>query len=328
MPAAAAAPLRRVVIVAVPGAQSLDVTGPLEAFAVSGRVGVAPRPRYQVVVASVGGGVVTCSSGLGLVTVALGRLRPTRRDTVVVAGASDAGIRAAIADAALEAWLRRAAPVVERLASVCSGAFVLARAGALDGRRVATHWSACDALARYCPRATVDRDAIFVRAGRVWTSAGVTTGIDLALAMVEDDHGRALADAVAAQLVLYARRPGYQSQWSDALLAQTRGDDTLAPVIAWARLHLRGLDVPTLARKAGLSARTLHRRCADTVGTTPAKLIERLRVEHARGLLARRRLAAKQVAAASGFVDAAQLARAFRRTLGVRPRDYRLLFAA
>jgi transcriptional regulator GlxA family with amidase domain len=224
--------------------------------------------------------------------------------------------------------VRRAAPIVARVASVCSGAFVLAAAGLLDGLTAATHWSACEALARFRPAVAVDRDAIFVRTGKVWTSAGVTTGIDMALAMLEEDCGRACADAAASRLVLYARRPGFQSQWSDALLAQATAGDPLAPAIAWARAHLAQLDVPTLARRAGLSPRTLHRRCAETLATTPAKLIERLRVEHARGLLATRRHPAKVVAARSGFADAAQLARAFRRTLGLTPRAYRTLLAA
>jgi transcriptional regulator GlxA family with amidase domain len=318
-------PPRRVVLIAVPGAQSLDVTGPLEAFAGANQQLAAPG--YRLVVASPSGGTIAASSGLAFATVSLATVRATARDTVLVAGADERGVRAAIADRRLTGWLARAAPVVERLGSVCSGAFALAAAGLLRGRRVATHWAACDRLAGYCPSAVVDREAIFVRDGRLWTSAGVTTGIDMALAMVEADHGRAVADRVASQLVLYARRPGFQSQWSDALLAQT-DDDPLAPAIAWARGHLRGLDVPRLARQAGLSVRTLHRRCAATVGTTPAKLIERLRVEHARQLLAGGPRPAKQVAAASGFVDGAQLARAFRRTLGVTPRAYRVMFAA
>jgi transcriptional regulator GlxA family with amidase domain len=312
---------RRIVIVAVPGAQSLDVTGPLEAFA---HVGAA----YQLAVASSRGGRVVTSSGLAVDTVAMAGLRPRRTDTVVVAGANEAGIRAAIADRALLRWLSRAAPRVERIASVCSGAFILAAAGVLDGHRVVTHWAACDRLARFRAAVTVDRDAIYVRSGRVWTSAGVTTGIDMALAMVEDDHGRAVADGVAATLVLYARRPGFQSQWSDALLAQAAAGDPLGPLIAWARVHLRDLDVPRLARHAALSPRTLHRRCVATLGTTPAKLIERLRVEHARQLLATADLGVKAAAASSGFRDAAQLARAFRRTLGVLPRDYQRMFAA
>jgi len=245
-----------------------------------------------------------------------------------VAGGEERAIRAALADAALATFLRRAARSVKRLGSVCSGAFVLAAAGLLDGLRAATHWSACARLASSFPAVNVDRDAIFVQEGRIWTSAGVTTGIDMALAMVEEDHGRALADAVAARLVLYARRPGFQSQFSDALVAQTNASDPLAPAIAWARTHLRQADAESLARKSGMSLRTLHRRCADHLQTTPAKLIEKLRVEHARLLLSTTPLQAKPLAATCGFGSPAMMNRAFRRELGVLPREYRLMFRA
>jgi transcriptional regulator GlxA family with amidase domain len=231
-----------------------------------------------------------------------------------------------VRSAALVAWIGRAAKVAERVGSVCSGTFVLAAAGVLDGRRAATHWSACDDLAKFRPQVAVDRNAIFVNEGRVWTSAGVTTGIDMALAMVERDHGRRVADAVAAHLVLYARRPGYQSQFSELLIAQTKASDTLGAAVAWARANLRrAIDVPGLARKAAMSIRTLHRRCADELGTTPAKLVERIRVEHARTLLATTALAQKSIAQQCGFTSAARLTRAFERTLGVAPSEYRLM---
>ena len=157
------------------------------------------------------------------------------------------------------------------MASVCSGAFILAAAGVLDGKRAATHWMGCDQLARLFPSVTVDANAIFVVDGNLWTSAGVTTGIDMALAMVEQDHGRALADRVAARLVLYVRRPGFQSQFSDAQVAQSDGSEPLGPAITWARRHLAEADVETLARRAGLSVRTLHRRCLETLNTTPGQ---------------------------------------------------------
>jgi transcriptional regulator GlxA family with amidase domain len=208
---------------------------------------------------------------------------------------------------------------------VCSGAFLLAAAGILDGKRATTHWSACDRLATFRPQVTVDRNAIFVRDGSVWTSAGVTTGIDMALAMVEDDHGRAVADAIAGRLVLYVRRPGFQSQFSDALVAQSTGSDPLGDVIAWARAHLRDADVDRLAQHAGLSLRTLHRRCQEHAGTTPAKLLDKLRVEYARTLLATTSMPAKALAAASGFGSPARMKRAFQRELGLGPRDYRVL---
>ena len=315
-------PVPRVVIIGFDGVQTLDLTGPAEVFATASRS--AARAAYRVVIASVGGGARTTSCGLTVRTADLRRIRPGRRDTVVVAGGAAEPIRRAATDRTLLGWLRRAAPVALRMASVCSGAFVLAAAGLLDGRRAATHWEACDELARRFPQVTVDPNAIFVRDGAVWTSAGVTTGIDMALAIVEDDLGRALADAVAARLVLYIRRPGFQSQFSAALVAQAAGD-LLGPAIAWTRDNLAAADVEALARRAGLSVRTLHRRCLAQLATTPARLIEKLRVEHARTLLATGDLPAKVLAARCGFGNPTRMKRAFEREIGIGPREYRVL---
>lgn len=318
-------PMPRVLIIAFDGAQSLDVTGPAEVFASAARA--LGRPAYSLIFASMGGGERVTTSGLALRTRDLARLRARRDDTVVVAGGDEAAIRRAVADTRLAAWLRRATSVVGRMTSVCSGAFILAAAGILDGKRAATHWSACERLAQLFPRVTVDPNAIFVVDGTLWTSAGVTTGIDMALAMIERDHGRALADQVGARLVLYVRRPGFQSQFSDAQVAQASGSDPLGPAITWARRHLAQVDVQTLARRAALSVRTLHRRCRETLGTTPGKLIDKLRVEHARTLLEAGALSAKTLAAQCGFGNAARLRRAFARELGLAPREYRALHA-
>jgi transcriptional regulator GlxA family with amidase domain len=306
----------RVIAVAFDGVQSLDVTGPCEVFAEAG---------YAIVCASTRGGAVRCNSGLSLDTVALVTITPRADDLVLVAGGEEPAIRAAVLDRALADWLRRAAPVVHRVTSVCSGAFLLAGAGLLDGKRAATHWEACDKLAQLFPRIAVDPHAIFVRDGQTWTSAGVTTGIDMALAIVEEDRGRDVADAIARRLVLYVRRPGYQSQFSDALVAQQEVSASLAPAIAWARGNLGRADVPALARRAALSVRSLHRRCLAELGTTPAKLVDKLRVEHARTLLATTRLPAKTLAARSGFGTAARMRRAFERELGMSPAAYRSL---
>jgi transcriptional regulator GlxA family with amidase domain len=313
----------RVVIVVFEGVQTLDATGPAEVFAgASRRIGA---PRYRIAYASIGGGLRETSSALRIETRDLSRLRPHRDDLVIVAGGGEVAIRAALADHALIAWLARAAPIVDRIGSVCSGAFILAAAGVLDGRRAATHWSACERLANAFPAVTVDGNAIFVRDGKVWTSAGVTTGIDMALAIVEDDLGAAVADAIAAQLVLYVRRPGFQSQFSDALVAQSRSTDPLGPAIAWARANLGKVDIDTLARRTGLSVRSFHRRCLERLAMTPAKLIDKLRVEHARTLLSTSELPAKTLAAQCGFGNAARMKRAFERVLGMGPREYRLL---
>ena len=312
----------RVFVIVFDGVQSLDAVGPAEVFGTASRerAGV----RYVVSLVSTTGGLVSTSTGFQLLTTTLPRVRAG--DRVIIAGGNEAGLRAALADDALMGWVRRAAARAGTIASVCSGAFLLAHAGVLDGLRAATHWEACDRLAAFRPAVTVDRDAIFVREGRVWTSAGVTTGIDMALAMVEADHDAPLADAVAARLVLYARRPGFQSQFSDALVAQTHAHDPLGPAIAWGRAHLKDATIDGLARHAGMSLRTFHRRCLALLKTTPAKLLERLRVEHARTLLGAGEASAKTIAARAGFGTAARMNRAFTRELGIKPREYRLLF--
>lgn len=313
-------------IIAPRGVQTLDLAGPAEVFAAASRH--AGRRLYDVVVAAVGRGPVATSAGFAVSATPLAALRPTPRDTVLVAGGDDAAIRGALADGRAAAWVKRAYPVCERMGSVCSGTFVLAAAGLLDGRRAATHWSACERLARFAPRATVDRDAIFVTDGKLWTSAGVTTGIDMALAMVEADHGAALVDEVAARLVLYARRPGFQAQWSPALTAQREASAPLAAVVAWAREHVGGpLDVAALARRAGTSPRTFHRRCVAHLGTTPARLVAQLRLERARTLLVTSALSHKEIAAHCGLRDGAELARLVRRRLGVSPGEYRTRFS-
>lgn len=316
--------MARVLVVVFDGIQILDATGPAEVFANVGRR-VMKAPVYEVVLASVGGGVRTASSGIALGTADLVAIRPRATDIVVVAGGGRSAIRAAVADAALLRWLVRAHEVVRRMTSVCSGSFLLAAAGLLDGKRATTHWSATAALARLFPRVEVDGNAIFIEQGKVWTSAGVTTGIDMALAIVEQDLGRAVADAVAANLVLYVRRPGFQSQFSEALVAQTSSSDPLGPSIAWARAHLGEADVASLARHAKLSVRTLHRRCLELLGMTPAKLIDKLRVEHARALIGEQGQSAKELAAHAGFGNAARMSRAFVRELGMAPREYQML---
>jgi len=315
----------RIVLIGYDGAQGLDVFGPAEAFGTAARRG-APA-GYDVRLASVGGGPIRATSGIPIVTEDLLTLTPRQSDTVLVVGGGEAAIRAAIATRPLVRWVARAARLVRRVGSVCSGAFVLAQAGILDGRRAATHWSACARLTAFRPQITVDAQSIFVRDGHVWTSAGVTAGIDLALAMIEEDCGRDWADRIAAQLVVYVRRPGFQSQFSDALIAQRAGSGSLAGALEKVRANLAGrVDLPAFSRAAGMSLRTLHRRCLQELGATPAKVLERLRVERARLLLGTTELGAKQVSGRVGLENPARLTRAFRRTLGVTPRDYAAVF--
>ena len=317
---------RRVILVGYDGAEALDLFGPADVF--TGACRRLEAPAYDLVFASTGAGAMALTCGATVAACPLATLRPRAADTVLVAGGADPAVTAAASDPALRQWLARAAGIVQRIGSVCDGAFIVAAAGLLDGRRAATHWSSCERLSRLHRTVHVDREAIFVRDGRVWTSAGVSTGIDMALAMVEEDHGRQLADRVAAHLVLYVRRPGFQSQFSEELVAQTSASDPLGPLVAWARANLRApLDAARLARQGGMSVRSLQRQCLRALGTTPAKLVEKLRVEQARILLGTTQLGTKVIAARCGFGSAPRMGRAFARALGVAPRQYRMMFA-
>lgn len=315
---------------AFPDVQLLDVVGPLEAFAIASRLlelRGRPGPAYRVEVLAARAGTLVASSGVRLVADrALGRVRDGI-DTLLVAGG--VGTAAAMADEALCAAVRRLAPRVRRLGSVCTGAFVLAAAGLLDGRRATTHWQWCDALGARFPSVRVDPDPIFVRDGHVYTSAGVTAGMDLALALVEEDHGRALALEVARQMVLFLRRPGGQSQFSAALAAQAAEREPLRELQAWiAENPGRDCSVRALARRVGMSPRNFARVFVREVGTTPAEFVERVRVEAARRRLEESTDGVDGIAASCGFGTAETMRRAFLRRLRVPPRAYRSRFRA
>jgi transcriptional regulator GlxA family with amidase domain len=313
----------RIVLVAFPGVQLLDVAGPLEVFSIADD----RRPgSYAVEVVSAGGTPVRTSSGLTICP-HHDLPRAGSLDTVIVAGG--AGTADAVTDRRLVAWLRDRRPTVRRMASVCSGAFLLAEAGLLDGRRATTHWGVCDLLARRHPEVDVDPDAIFVRDGDVATSAGITAGMDLALALVEEDHGRDLALAVARWLMLFVRRPGGQSQFSSQLAAQSAERQPLRELQAWVHEHPDAdLSVSALAARAAMSPRHFARLFSRETGVTPAVYVERERVEVARRLLEETGLGLDAVAAACGFGSVETLRRSFQRTLGVAPRDYRARFRA
>jgi transcriptional regulator GlxA family with amidase domain len=314
--------LRSVIVVAFPDVQALDVVGPLEVFAMANRFGA--DPPYATALVSASGRPVTTSSGLSLGTERASRRGPI--DTLLVAGGT--GTAAAMADERLIAWLRTAAPSARRVTSVCSGAFLLAQAGLLDGRRVTTHWSACDTLARLFPAIEVDADRIYVRDGNVWTSAGVTAGMDLALALVEHDHGGELALAVARQLVLFTHRPGGQSQFSVQLAAQRAEREPLRDALAFVAEHPEAdLSVPALARRAAMSVRTFARAFRREVGTTPAVFVQRSRVEAARRLLEATDRTVEDIARACGFGTVETMHRAFQRVVRTTPGQYRRLFA-
>ncbi len=321
--------MHRVVFVIYPGFELLDVSGPASVFNGANRAlrQQARPPFYEVVIVSAPGGTVESSSGVALATRPVAGLRAGEAQTVLIVGAEREQLLPAMADPALRAALPTLAAKAERFGSVCTGGFVLASLGLLDGCRVATHWDSSEPLSQTFPAITVDPDALYVVDGRLWTSAGVTTGIDMALAMVAHDLDAAIAGEVAKRLVLYARRPGYQSQFSPVLRAQVKGDTPFAELIGWIQSHLdAALDVPSLAERAGLSERTFHRKFLAATGETPARFIETARLDAARMLLSRG-VSLKSVAAEVGLFPPARLTEAFERRFGVAPRLFRELHA-
>jgi transcriptional regulator GlxA family with amidase domain len=310
-----------VVVVAYDDAEALDVTGPTSVFAQANLL--AGRDLYDVRVAAVGGRIV-CEGGLTLETRALTSVRGPV-DTVVVAGGF--GFDVAAHDAVLVHHVARLAARARRVASVCSGTFVLAEAGLLDGRTATTHWVVASTLAERYPAVTVEPDRIYVRDGHLWSSAGVTAGIDLALALVAEDHGEELAHLVARWLVLPVRRSGGQSQYSVQLAAAPTSSAALAPLLSWIADHLDAdLSVAALADRVGWSERHFARRFTAETGRSPGRHVEDLRLDAARRLLEGSDLAVEVVAARCGFASREVLHRTFRRRLGVTPSQYRRSF--
>ncbi|MEU7099980.1 GlxA family transcriptional regulator [Streptomyces longwoodensis] len=312
-------PQRTVLLVLFDGVQSLDVTGPLEVFAGAER---QTPGTYRIRTASLDGAPVRTSSGLTLVPD--GSLTGARDPhTLLVPGGE--GTRAP--DPELTAWLRAHGPRARRLVSVCTGAILLAGAGLLDGRRVTTHWSYCAKLARDHPSVTVEPDPVYVRDGHVSTSAGVTAGIDLALALVEEDLDRDTALTVARHLVVFLRRPGNQAQFSAQLAAQTARRDPLREVQSWITEHpADDLSVEALAARARLSPRHFARAFRDETGTTPGRYVDRVRLEHARRLLEDTADGVEEISRASGYGTPEAMRRAFVKALGTPPAEYRRRF--
>ncbi|AJY19400.1 GlxA family transcriptional regulator [Burkholderia multivorans] len=316
---------RPILILAFPRAQLLDVSGPLQVFASVNELALERgRPALYVprIVAADAGPVET-SSGVAVVADSL-RSAARGIDTLIVAGGK--GVHAASRDARLVRWVRRQADRARRVASVCTGAFLLAEAGLLDGRRAVTHWTRCDELAARYPNVRVEADPIFIREGALWTSAGVTAGIDLALALVEEDLGRAVALDVARELVVFLKRPGGQAQFS-AMLSMQRTDDRFGELHAWIAEHLSAdLSVPALAERARMSERSFVRHYRASTGRTPARAVEQIRVEAAQRLLGETGWPVKRIAARCGFGSEETLRRSFVRVLGVSPQEYRERF--
>jgi len=310
-----------VVVVLYDGFQSLDAFGPIEVL------GGAPR-AYEVTVVAPRAGAVRASNGIS-VNVERGISDVTGSiDTLLVAGGD--GTRTAVTDPDVVDAVRTLAGRARRVASVCSGSFLLAAAGVLDGRRATTHWAWCDELRRRYPAVTVESDPIYVRDGEVWTSAGVTAGIDLALALVEDDLGSATARRIAQQLVVYLHRPGGQSQFSAALAGQRAAPrPALRELLAWIRENpTSDCSVHALAEITGTSERSLARMFRAELDTTPADMVESIRLEAVRTDLETTTLTISAIARRCGFGTAETLHRAFQRRLRITPADYRARFRA
>jgi transcriptional regulator GlxA family with amidase domain len=325
-PRSAPVPIRVIELLAYPAVQLLDVTGPLQVFASANDLATEAggTPPYALRVVARGRRDVTTSAGLQIAAGSLPRIGAAL-DTLIVAGGP--GVEATAADAVLVKWVRQRAGKARRVASVCTGAFLLAASGVLDGRRAATHWSCCADLARRFPKVRVEQDPIFVRDGPVWTSAGVTAGIDLALALVEQDLGRNAALAVARYLVMFLKRPGGQAQFSTALSLQA-AEDKFGALHDWIARHLADvISLPVLARQAGMSERSFSRHYVEATGLTPVHAVERLRVEAARRLLSESRLPVKRISQRCGFGSEETMRRSFLRLLATTPQDYRARFS-
>jgi transcriptional regulator GlxA family with amidase domain len=319
--------IRVIEVLAYPSVQLLDVTGPVQVFASANDFATeaGATPPYELRVVAQAGPSVTASAGVGLAAVPLPAIGAPL-DTLMIAGGQ--GVETAAADPGLVDWVRQRAKDARRVASVCTGAFLLAASGVLDGKRATTHWSLCAELARRFPAIRVEPDPIFVRDGSIWTSAGVTAGIDLALALVEQDLGHAASLAVARYLVMFLKRPGGQAQFSAALALQT-AEDKFGALHDWISRHLaEDISLQVLARQAGMSERSFSRRYAEATGLTPGRAVEQLRVEAARRLLLESRLPVKRISQRCGFGSEETMRRSFIRLLAVSPQDYRSRFGS
>jgi transcriptional regulator GlxA family with amidase domain len=312
---------RQIAFVIFPDFQIIDAAGPIGAFEIAGRY----QPgAYEISVRASAPGEVASSATVRMRAEPLGE--PSRVDTLVIVGGD--GSRAAMGDENLLGFTRAAGASSRRIASVCSGAYVLAAAGLLDGRRATTHWSRTEDFVRRFPNVRLEPDRIWIRDGNVWTSAGITAGIDLALAMIEADLGEEIARQTARQLVVYHRRPSGQSQFS-TLLSMDGGAGRFGPLLAWIRENLgETLTVDRLADRAAMSERQFARAFAAETGLTPAKAVERLRLEAARTAVEDGRRPIDLIARQTGFSDPERMRRAFIRAFGQPPQALRRAAAA
>ena len=316
-----------VLMIAFDGANLIDISGPLQAMEEANRkLSPARSILYGLTIASVAGGAVRTGAQLSILTDRLADLDPRSFDTVILPGGSKNGQPPYAPE--ISDWVRANADSIGRLCSVCTGAFILADTGLLDSRRATTHWRWASQLRERHPAVVVMADAIFIKDHEIWTSAGVTAGIDLALALIEADHDHKTAIGVARELVVYLKRSGGQSQYSASLAAQEAGRGEFSDLHAWMCENLAGdLRIERLAECAGMSPRTFSRAYAAAIGTTPARTVERLRLEAARSEIAETERPLKDIARSVGLGDEQNLRRLFQRHHGVNPVDYRLRFS-
>jgi transcriptional regulator GlxA family with amidase domain len=323
---------RRVGFLAFDGMQALDLVGPADAFgsdafqAAHGNAGDAFVAPYQVVVIGLTGKQITSSSGLVL-HATVGPDTRVQLDTLIIPGGS--GLREGGLDRKAAAWIRERAPNIRRIASVCTGLYALAPTGLVDGCAVTTHWSAARDIAARYPRIDVQADAIFLRAGKYYTSAGISAGIDLALAFIEEDLGPQAALAVAREMVVYVKRSGGQNQFSEPLAFQLQAADRFKDLAAWIHAHLRAdLSIEALAARTHLSARQFSRAFKIEFGVTPAAFVESARLAEASRRLASvsRRVDVASIARSVGYASDDAFRRAFERRFGVPPSTYRTHF--
>ncbi len=320
--------VRRIGIVAFPGVEVLDISGPMEVFSFASlglqRAGVTREAVYTFEVLAEKPGPVKTLSGLQIIADRAYCDITNGIDTLLIPGGDMASV---LGDRLLVDWIRAMAPRVRRLASICTGAFLLAESGLLDGRQATTHWDFCNQLACKYPSITVDADRIFVQDDFIFTSAGITSGIDLALAMVEEDWGRELALYVARFLVVFLKRPGGQSQFSAYLTSEPARHPDLRDMQAWIMDHpTEDFRIEAIAERMAMSPRNFARVFLTETGMTPAKFVERARIDAARYYLESTELPIETVADKSGFRDPERMRRTFHRLLGVSAQDYRARF--
>jgi transcriptional regulator GlxA family with amidase domain len=308
---------RRVIFIVYEGFELLDLSGPSAVFSTANKL--ANESIYEIITSSPRGGAVRASCGLVIHTAALEQLRFRSKDTLLAMGAYRDALIAALNEKTIITALRRASLQCERYGSVCVGTFLLAKAGLLSRKRAVTHWNACQALSQHYPDIEVNADALYINHGRLWTSAGVTTGIDMALAMLSNDHGAKLMGMVAKQLVVYARRPGHQSQFSSLLEAQIAADGMFSELIAWLEENLdKPIKVADMAARMAMSERSFFRKFCEVVGVGPAKFLERLRVDRAKSYLEAGK-ALKLISTCVGFRSESAFRSAYAQRYGVTP---------